>query len=166
MKYKIHLDTDEINDLIEKLNDYANSINGKVKIFLWRLADVGIKVVDSKYGGWGDSSPEHKCMFQLDDEGNVVKGQLIVSGEDILFVEFGAGVRLNMGAEHPKAKELGYGVGTYPGQTHAKDINGWYYRENGILYHSYGTQASMPVYQASIEMISRIEDIAREVFGG
>ena len=167
MKRKINLDTREINDLIEELNDYANSLNAKVKILLWRLANVGIKVVDSKYDvGWGDSSRDHRCEFQLDEDGNIIKGKLIVSGEDILFVEFGAGVFYNKGAEHPKAKELGYGVGTYPGQTHAFDENGWYYRKNGALYHSFGTRASMPVFQASIEMMDKVEEIAEEVFGG
>lgn len=167
MKRTISLDTNEINNLIEELNDYSSLLNDKVTIFLWRLASLGKKVIDSTYGdGWGDSSRDHKCEFQLDQDGNVSKMKILVSGEDILFVEFGAGIALNKGNTHPKAAELGYGVGTYPNQTHAFDPNGWYYRKNGALYHSFGTEATMPVYKASLEIISQMEEIAKEVFGG
>lgn len=168
MKRTIRLDTDEINGLVEELNDYAENIKTLCKMFCWRLADIGIKVVNSTYGsGMGDSSKDHRCEFQLDEDGNVIKGKLIVTGVDCLYVEFGAGIYFNNGNTHPKAHELGYGVGTYPGQTHAYDPMGWYYRDSdGTLRHSLGTEATMPVYKASLEMISKIEEVAREVFGG
>lgn len=167
MKRTIRLDTDEINDLIEELNNYADNLKNLCEIFLWRLADVGIKVVDSTYGsGMGDSSKDHRCEFQLDEDGNVVKGRLIVSGSDILFIEFGAGIFFNNGNAHPMAHDLGYGVGTYPDQVHAYDPNGWYYKDSdGTLRHSLGTEATMPVYKASLEMISKVDEIAEEVFG-
>lgn len=168
MKQRIKLDTVEIDRLVERLNNYADSLADLTQEFVKRLADIGINVVDMTYGkGLGDSSKDHHCTFQFDELGNVVKGRIIVTGEDILFVEFGAGIYFNNGNTHPKAHELGYGVGSYPNQTHAYDPNGWYYRdEDNSLHHSLGTEATMPVYKASIEMITRVEEVAKEVFSG
>ncbi len=164
MKRKISLDSNEIADLIEELNDYAESLSGKCQLFVTRLVKEGMNVIKAEYGsGLGDSSKDHNCTYQIDTEGNLVKAQIVVSGEDILFIEFGSGIRWNK-SPHPKASEYGYGVGTYPGQTHAYDPNGWYYREDGKLHHSWGTEATMPVYKASLQMIEKIEEIAQEVF--
>ena len=171
MKRKISLDTNEINNLIEELNDYADGLADKCRIFIWRLANEGIKVVKSTYGtGLGDSEREPEaCYFKFNDDGEVIGGKLIVKGKDILFIEFGAGIRFNKGNIHPMAHEMGYGVGSYPNQKHAYDPNGWYYRDKNdstILHHSLGTEATMPVYKASLEIMDKFEEIAEEVFGG
>ena len=58
------------------------------------------------------------------------------------------------------------GVGSFPGQTHALNDYWWYRDKDGRLRFSQGTEAAMPMYKASVEIISQIELIAREVFGG
>ena len=170
MKVKINVDRADIKDLIHILKSYTKYLPFKCQLFIRRLADIGIKTIDAKYvSGLGDSSKDHTCEFQLDEEGNVVRGMITVEGKDILFIEFGAGIYFNNGNTHPKAHELGYGVGTYPGQKHAYDPNGWYYRDKDnkdTLRHSLGTEATMPLYNASLEMIANIEQIAQEVFRG
>lgn len=168
MKAKISLDRSEIKDLIKSLETYINFLPFKCQLFIKRLADVGIETIDAKYvSGVGDSSTDHKCEFVLDEDGNVVRGKIVVTGEDILFIEFGAGIYFNNGNIHPKAHDLGYGVGTYPGQKHAYDPNGWYYRDSdNHLHHSLGTEATMPLFNASLDMIASIEQIAKEVFRG
>lgn len=164
MKRKISLSTSDIENLVDELKKYEKSLQEKCIIFTNRLAEIGIKVINIEYGsGVGDSSKEHQVWYEPETE--MIRGKLIVQGEDILFIEFGAGIRFNSGNQHPKAHELGYGVGTYPGQTHALDPNGWYYRENGNLHHSLGTEATMPVYKASQKMSEEVERIAKEVFG-
>ena len=164
MKKKIKLDTSDIQDLIDELNAYQKNLNEKCILLTNRLAELGIKVINLNYGtGMGDSSPEHQVWYE--PQTDMIKGKIHVKGEDILFIEFGSGIRLNQGRLHPKADEMGYGVGTYPGQTHAFDPNGWYYRKNGILYHSFGTEATMPVYKAVFEMSEEVVRIAQEVFG-
>ena len=75
--------------------------------------------------------------------------------------EFGSG----WGAENPM-KIPGVGQGTFPGQTHAFDKEGWYWLdENDNLNYSRGITAKMPMYKASI----RIQEIAikkaKEIFG-
>ena len=54
---------------------------------------------------------------------------------------------------------------SFPGQTHAFE-DGWYYPdENGEWHYTHGTKATMPMYNASTEMLLNIRKIAREVFG-
>lgn len=170
MKRTINLDTKEIKALIKELNNYSNNIPKLCRLFFMELANIGIDVVNANYGiGLGDSSKDHKCEYQFDEEGNVIRCKILVTGKDILFIEFGSGIRFNNGNTHPYAHELGYGVGSYPHQKHAYDPNGWYYRvpsgsKDGVLHHSLGTQATMPLYKASMEIISKIEEVAEEVF--
>ena len=61
---------------------------------------------------------------------------------------------------------MGYGVGTFPGQTHAFQEEGWWFKdeETDKWIHSYGVQATMPMYNASIEMRQKVTEIAKEVF--
>ena len=81
-----------------------------------------------------------------------------------LAIEFGAGIRYNPTA-NPKASEFGMGVGTFPGQTHAENPEGWYYLDsNGEWKHSYGVQASMPMYKAMVEIRRNLDTVIREVF--
>ena len=61
-------------------------------------------------------------------------------------IEFGSGLR----AQNPK-NIPGVGTGTFPGQTHASDPNGWWYMDlEGNWNHSYGITPQMPMYKASI----------------
>lgn len=97
---------------------------------------------------------------------------LMASSKAILFFEFGAGV---IGGGHPLAGELGMGPGTYPGQRHAFDQNGWWYPtddQNLIIYtdangqgwgHTYGNPPRMPMYQAYTKMKDDLLEVAKEV---
>ena len=91
----------------------------------------------------------------------------------VLFLEFGTGLK---GFGHPEASENGMGAGTYPGQTHAFDPNGWmfetddprlivHYSNNGKgLGHSKGMAPAMPMYNAVKGIEQDLESIIREVF--
>lgn len=81
----------------------------------------------------------------------------------ILMLEFGAGPI----AGNPDAIKFHMGQGTFPGQTHAHDANGWWYKntKDDTWYHSYGYKASMPMQSAANKMISDIRQVARQVFG-
>ena len=84
----------------------------------------------------------------------------------LLAVEFGAGIFYNS-KENPKAPELGFGVGTYPGQIHAFE-DGWYYWDDKTetWRYTHGIKATMPMYNAEQQIIQQYVKIAREVFGG
>jgi hypothetical protein len=92
---------------------------------------------------------------------------VIADGEEAIFVEFGAGVFHNgaVGSSpHPLGSENGYTIGSY-GKGRGKQ-NAWgYIGEDGEVHITRGTRAQMPLYNATKSVISKIPQIAREVFG-
>lgn len=83
-----------------------------------------------------------------------------------MFIEFGAGIHYNGAAgssPHPKGEEFGYTIGSY-GQGKGKNESWVYYADSGEWVRSYGTEATMPMYKASVEIIQNIRKIAKEVF--
>lgn len=82
----------------------------------------------------------------------------------ILMAEFGSGLRAN----NPNAGKVSpqMGTGTFPGQTHAEDPEGWWYQTlDGEWHHSYGVTPTMPMLRAFNEIYDQVNSVAREVFG-
>lgn len=93
-----------------------------------------------------------------------------------LAYEFGAGNAYNgMRVNNPYASEFGMGPGTFPEQTHVPDPGWWTMSDfpgnpsrdplTGATQYK-GTQATMPMYNAWLEMSKNLAKIAREVFDG
>lgn len=158
-----------IKRAIEELENYKKSLSQKTELFVQRLADIGVNVamMTLAFKGQGDSPRDADFAIKINNEGELVEGIITVSSSSILFWEFGSGIKFNGGEGHPKAGEFGMGPGTYPGQTHVPDPGYWYYYPDGsdTAVRSYGTEATMPMHSASMEMISQVHQVAREVFG-
>ena len=167
MNINIELSTSSVQRAIEQIKAYQDSLNDKNDLFVQRLAELGIPIIDENiHASAGDANKYHSTQIKINSFGDHSEATLTLSGQDILFIEFGSGIYYNPdgGSEH--AGEFGYGVGTYPGQTHAFDEQGWWYKdETGALHHSYGQQATAPMLKASHEIIENIRKIAREVYG-
>ena len=157
------------SDLLKRITPLTSEITAKNRLFVERLATIGIPIINAKISeSEGDSEKGHSTYISVTNEGDGVStATLYVQNRDILFIEFGAGIHYNNSKKkNEKASELGYGVGSYPNQKHAFDEHGWYYEDHGVKVHSYGTEATMPMQSASEEIISQIRRIAREVFSG
>ena len=166
-KINMTLSRSSINDAINELKAYKKELINKNDIFVRRLVDLGLNVVDMKVRQSLGDSDDATSKAYVDSLGKLVKAEIHLTGKDSLFLEFGAGIYYNTPGQHPLEDEFGYGVGTYPGQTHAFDDYWFYTDEQGNTGQiSYGTQATMPMYSASIEMYQEVTRIAREVFGG
>ena len=168
-KLTANFSAESLKNLADNIRAYTDSLSKKQEIFVERLASIGIPVIQQRIAAVNSDSDVNRQsdayveIMYRDKEAFGAK--LVVHAEDILFIEFGAGIHYNK-TEHPQADELGYGVGTYPGQTHAFNEKGWWYTDDmGNPHHSYGTKATMPLYSAYAEMIARVDQIAREVFG-
>lgn len=165
-KIKFGLSVTEINRAIQEVEVYKKELNDKVQVFARRLSNLGLntaKAIIQQHTSSGATIGS--LRVETDSLGQITRMRVVVESSSILFLEFGAGITYNQGNENPKAGELGYGVGTYPDQTHAYDPNGWWYQdENGEWKHSYGTKAVMPMYNASLVMASQAVKIAKEVF--
>lgn len=162
-------DSDSIKKAVEQIQNYSFELNNKCAVFVRRLAEVGIPVIDQKISSAiGDSSKNHNTYIKINSFGPYSQAILIVEGKDLLFIEFGAGVYYNGnsgGSPHPLGKELGYTIGSY-GKGQGKNDFWFYYADSGEAVMSHGTKATMPVYNAALEIRNKIHRIAREVFGG
>ena len=166
---KINLfDGVSINDAIKQIQEYQRTLNDKCEMFVRRLAEVGIPIIDQNIdSAAGDSDKGHNTYIKINSFGSYSQAQLIVEGKDLLFIEFGAGVHYNGnlgGSPHPKGEEMGYTIGSY-GKGQGKNDFWFYYADSGEVVMSHGTQSTMPVYKAGVEIRRQILKIAREVFG-
>lgn len=176
MKKKIILSDDSIQAAISTLQNYKQEILNKCERLVSELADSGIEVGKNNTGNFG-----HYIIFSKKIEPNnngctaiivaTETGQIISQWQTsdgiktadvspLLMAEFGSGWRAQ-----PHFDDDRGGQGTFPEQTHAFDSEGWYWRDlEGNLHHSYGITPTMPMYNATMEIINQYKQIAREVF--
>lgn len=168
-KISIQLSEKSIQKAIDELNQYKRNLRSKNDEFVKRLAELGIPIINQNIASAaGDSDKSHNTYIKLNSFGDYSQATLVCEGKDLLFIEFGAGVHFNGAAgssPHPKGQEFGYTIGSY-GKGQGKQDSWYYYADSGESVLSHGTQATMPVYRASVEIRNKIREVAREVFGG
>lgn len=168
------LSVSSIRQLQKELEAYRDSLTDKCKELVQRLAEQGITVANAKIG----ESPLGKYVTiktDITEEKAGCKAILIATGEvkesegyapfnTLLAIEFGAGIHYNP-TPNPNADKFGMGVGTFPGQIHAFE-DGWYYwdEEAQEWRYTHGVRATMPMYNASMEIIQSVVKTAKEVF--
>lgn len=161
-------DSRSLDKAIQEIRQYQNSLNDKCTLFVRRLAEVGIPIIDENISkAQGDSDKNHNTYIKINSFGSYSQAELICEGKDLLFIEFGSGIHSNghLGSSpHPKGEELGYTIGSY-GKGQGKNDFWFYYADSGEAVMSHGTQATMPVYKAGEEMRRQVLNIAKEVFG-
>ena len=161
-----------IQDIINQLEQYKLDLHRKVELLCQRLAEAGQTVALQSIG----ESPLGKTItlrVEMELRKDGCKAILVAAGQTksndygtintLLLVEFGAGAFYNP-SDNPKAGEMGYGIGTFPGQIHAFS-DGWYYwGEDEKWHYTHGTKATMPMYNASVAIRTQVAAIAKEVF--
>ncbi|MCM1235154.1 MAG: hypothetical protein NC489_34070 [Ruminococcus flavefaciens] len=160
----------EINRAMRELEQYKRDLIRKTEILRVKVAErlaqkasegfTGAIVDDLKRG---ESPKLADVKVSVEDHGDVTL--VIASGEDAIWVEFGAGVYHNGSAgssPHPKGAELGFTIGDY-GKGQGKKA-AWGYYEDEELHITRGTPAKMPMYRAVESVCNEIAQIAREVF--
>lgn len=162
----------------QQLEAYKRRLLDKCAIFTERLADKGILVGEQNLGEYEkfimfsvETNPQRygaKTILYATNTG-IIKSQWMTKDgikeadvSPILMAEFGSGLRAN----NAHASKFGMGTGTFPGQTHAEDPEGWWYQTlDGVWHHSKGVTPSMPMYKAQMEIYDQIASVALEVFG-
>lgn len=174
-----------IANAIKQLEEYRQSLNIKADIFIEKLALLGVPVIREKFAEAEtddfDFDRSHVTHIKIQSFGDYHNATLVVEGKNLIFIEFGAGIHYNgnpNGSPNPSIEkdvpggklihkggaELGYTIGSYGYHQGLKDF--WfYYDDMGGSQMSHGTKATMPMYSAEMEIISKIEQIAKEVFG-
>lgn len=161
-------DSKSLQSAIKQIQQYRDDLPRKCDLFVRRLAEVGIPIIDQNISAAvGDSDKSHNVYIKLNSFGSYSQATLVCEGIDLLFIEFGSGIHYNGAAgssPHPKGEELGYTIGSY-GKGQGKNDFWFYYADTGEAVMSHGTQATMPMYKAGVEIRRQILAIAKEVFG-
>lgn len=165
---RISLSEKSIKNALKELDRHRQELRDRNIEFLQKLAEAGIPVINHNIASaLGDSNKNHNTYIKLLSFGTEAQAKLVCEGRDILFIEFGAGVHYNGsagGSPHPKGQEMGYTIGSY-GKGQGKNDFWFFYADTGEAVMSRGTEAAMPMYKASIEVIQKVRSIASEVFG-
>lgn len=174
---KVDLSKEGLARLQRELQAYKTQVNDKLQVFVTKLANYGVKVAESNVGNFGKyilfqvraepSKDGCKAILLATDKSKIISKWKTADGiktaevSPLLMAEFGSGQL----AQNPNDIE-GVGQGTFPGQTHAFDSEGWYWVDmNDELHHSYGINPTMPMFKAAQEMENLVMTVAKEVFG-
>ena len=174
--FKSDISVKGIEALKSQLLQYKDSLSVKCENLVSRLLQSGVAVSQSKVS----ESPLGKYVtvttnISADNMG--CKGILLAKGavkeqegyapfSILLAIEFGAGIHYNPTPNPLISSEFPYGVGTFPGQTHAYEDMWFYWDENSQEWKTtHGVKATMPMYSADMEIIQNVVKFAKEVFG-
>lgn len=160
-------DIESIRGAIEKLDELNKSLDAKMNRICSELASIGARVASitfltSYYPGG------HTTDVSVFPTNGGYK--IVARGEDVAFIEFGAGAMYGYGYPSDASLEppMDIGPGTWSdsdfGKGHWDDPNGWYFTKNGERVHSYGNPPAMGMYNAGKSMRQELERIARKVF--
>lgn len=164
------LSTSEINQAMKELGDYKQEILHKTELLREKVAE---RLADEAKNGFSgavvDDLTRGEQRFaqvdvSVDNRGAVTV--VVASGEDAVWVEFGAGVYHNGSpgsSPHPHGAELGMTIGGFGKGNGKKEVWGFY--EDGELKLTRGTPARMPMALAITTVCNDIQAIAKEVFG-
>jgi len=168
---RMTLNPADIDRAIKELESYSKSLSAKADAIANALTQMGYSVAASILSSHAfDGDTLRSLTVESEGDGKYV---LYAESEAILFVEFGVGARAG---SNPLGAELGMGSGTYPGQTHANDPNGWWFPTNDPRLivrvgedgqgwgHSFGYPARMPFAMADETMKQDILRVAKGVF--
>ena len=176
MKIKSDLSIKGIESVKKKLIQYRDvELPRKCKEFVERILQIGVdvskaKIIESPLGKYvtvttNISADKTGCKGILLAKGAVKEQEGYDPFSILLAIEFGAGVHFNPTPNPLISSEFPYGVGTYPGQTHAYEDMWFYWDENTQEWKpTHGVKATMPMYSADMEIIQNIVKIAKEVF--
>ncbi len=175
--FKSGLSVKELENLKNELKNYKSEIVKNTEIMVSRLLQSGVEVSqarinESPLGKYvtvttNISADKMGCKGILLAKGAVKEQEGYAPFSILLAIEFGAGVHYNPTPNPLISSEFPYGVGTFPGQVHAFQSEGWMYWDEKVQEwrHTYGVKATMPMYNADMEIIQNVVKTAKEVFG-
>ena len=166
---KIELTKSSIENAIKELKNYEKWLKECTAKFIEELGNEGVKVASVKFGeAVYDGTNDVKVSVESKTDTSVA---VVATGNAVLFIEFGTGVKYP--DDHPEMKfsrgGYGYKLGRNP--------KGWRYTgdpgTNGEIIttgkhageiHTYGNPANMSMYLTVRELEEKFEEIARRCF--
>lgn len=182
MKIKAKLNTTDIKNAIEKIEEFKRELLAKLNDFVEQLSEIGIEtakqnILVEENGQMIDRSG----LVEFSKETTITEtgatcivlamptpyittwkrskdGKKVLSAEvnPLLMAEFGSGT-----------KAIDGHAGTFPSETAKKNVahGSWaWYDEQGGKHVSIGNAPSRPLYKAKLEMENQIIEVAKRVF--
>ena len=174
--FQADLSVKGIKQLKEDILRYKNrDLKNKCELLIQRLLLIGVEVAqahidESPLGDYvtltTNINPEKVgCNGIILAKGEVFENEGYKPFSVILAIEFGAGIYYNE-KPNPDAIKYRYGVGTFPGQTHAFEDMWFYWDESEETWKAtHGVKATMPMHNTKLKIIEVATEIAKEVFG-
>nr|DAI43981.1 MAG TPA: hypothetical protein [Caudoviricetes sp.] len=173
--FKTDLSVSGLNALKKQLLQYRDELPIKCKQLVSMLLKSGVEVAETNISesplgkyvtvSTNISADKMGCNGILLAKGQVKEQDGYEPFSILLAIEFGAGVHFNPTPNPLISSEFPYGVGTFPGQTHAYQDMWYYWDENKQKWMpTHGVKATMPMYKASEEIRNNILKIAKDVF--
>ena len=163
-------DPSSIQHAAQEIREYSKWVQGKTTELQERVATL---IANQARMGFNNSISDDligepaeigNVAVYVENNGNVTL--VVASGEDAVFMEFGAGVLYNgaVGSSpNPLGADLGFTIGSYGKGNGAKTTWG-FIGSDGQVHLTHGTPASMPLYKSLMAVKNDIVRIAREVF--
>lgn len=179
-RVSVSLNSKSIEYAIELLELEKKRIRDRMNVLIKDLARIGIRtatVQSGKYSGYisfeseiNDTENGYVGALIARDKEKIIsrwyRGGELVEREvsPLLLAEFGSGWYADVKDEWGSLQGE-VGQGTFPGQIHAYDPGGWYWKdEQGRLHHSIGELPEYPVYNAWKAMLDAVDRMAKSVF--
>ena len=151
----ITLDTASINKAIKELNQYQKDIERKADEICERLMQLGAERVSWNFALVSPFISDKGRDYEITVRNEGKDWILTAGGTEVLFLEFGSGL---IGIGHPD--NLGFKPGSYSLKGHWNDPAGWH---TPLGQRSYGNPPSMGFYDARVQMMEALVDIAEEI---
>lgn len=157
---EMSLDPKSISKAISELKKYRNDLQKKCARACRRLGQLGVISASFNTVVLAEGNTDFRILPLQGKEGSY---RVVASGEDVAFVEFGAGEGVAYPAGYPVD---GFADKVYAGSW-SQEFDGMFARK-GFWYYQrqkyYGTPAGMPMYQAAQDMRNSIVTIFKEEF--
>lgn len=153
----LQLSADSCQEAIERLKQYQQEIEPKLKEVCRRLAEIGKQEAISIVSGirFAEGNTVERIDAVPIDNGY----KLVMEGEDVYFIEFGTGDGVN--AHFDTSVPVAWGTWSAEHEQMLWKQGFWYYDK--VRYT--GTPAYMPMYYAEKAMRENIKKVTQEVFG-
>lgn len=155
-------DKKSIDEAVKQLKQYEKDFVRKETEFVRRLKELGVSVATT---GFAMAEYDGVNDVLIAETQNGSRAAVIAYGQTVGFIEFGTGI------SYPEYNSTGLEITPPPrgeyGKKQGKNPWGWYFSSvhaGGASEHTYGNPPAEAMLTARDEMISRVTQIAREVW--
>lgn len=154
-------DVKSITEALKLLDEYKKDFLEKEKLFVKRLAEIGVSVATSGFA-LADYDGVNDVQVSMTQNGS--SAIVVAYGETVGFIEFGTGVKFPEW-DSSDTEYTPPGHGTY-GKGQGARPSGWYFKEHdgARARHTYGNPPAEAMLTARDVMIERVIQVAREVW--